>query len=158
MKIKSHLNSKANDHLTPSLSARRIMPWIVLLLGMCLLPRPAQAQVSVTLPWYEPFAYGEGDQLGAAATSGTNWNTGNSASSSSARSQAAAALNYVGLFADTNSTPRGLRSGSGTGKNRGATFAAVSSGTVYASFLLNVQTNPRCHVRGGEFWHRLCLL
>ena len=142
MKIKSHLNSKANDHLTPSLSARRIMPWIVLFLGMCLLPRLAQAQVSVTLPWYEPFAYGEGDQLGAAATSGTNWNTGNSASSSSARSQAAAALNYAGLFADTNSTPRGLRSGSGTGKNRGVTFAAVSNVTVYASFLLNVQTNP----------------
>lgn len=113
--------------------------WLALVLCLPLL---AQAQVTVTLPWYEPFAYGEGDQLGAAATSGTNWNTGNSASTSSARSQAVAALNYVGLALDPNATPRGLRSGSGTGKNRGATYAAVSSGTVYASFLLNVMTNP----------------
>ena len=140
MKIKSNVKTQANGPSAPSLSARWRMPWIILFLGMCLLPLLAQAQV--TLPWYEPFAYAEGEQLGVAASSGTNWTQGNSASSSSARIQAAATLNYVGLAPDTNSPPRGLRSGSGTGKNRGCPFVAVSSGTVYASFLLNVQTNP----------------
>jgi autotransporter-associated beta strand protein len=104
-------------------------------------PLLTQAQLPA-LPWYEPFAYGvEGEQLGASGTSGTNWTTGNSVSSSSARIVAAAGLTYVGLVSDTNSPARGLRSNN-LGKNRGALFTAVSNGTVYASFLLNLQTNP----------------
>jgi autotransporter-associated beta strand protein len=103
--------------------------------GLLLLLQSAQAQFS--FPVYEPFAYGEKEELGAAGSSATNWASGNSVSSSCATIYAASALSYPGLVADTNATPRGLRSNSGTGKSRYASFTSQNS-TIYASFLLNV--------------------
>ncbi|HEX9047730.1 MAG TPA: autotransporter-associated beta strand repeat-containing protein [Verrucomicrobiae bacterium] len=101
-----------------------------------------QAQTQNTLPAYEPFAYGEGDQLGGStSSSSTYWVYGNTPGSSSARIQAASNLSYPGLPVDPNGTPRGLRS-NGAGKNRGLIFSnPVTNITVYASFMLNLQTN-----------------
>jgi autotransporter-associated beta strand protein len=94
------------------------------------------------VPFYEPFPtnYTEGEALGG-ATSGAVWDTGNSATSSGAKIHAASALSYPGLVTTAGSS--GLSSGTGTGKNRGATLATtgLSNVTMYASFLLNLQAN-----------------
>jgi autotransporter-associated beta strand protein len=100
------------------------------------------AQAVVTLPFYEPFptTYNEGEQLGAGAfVSGTIWTNGNSVSSSSAIIRTFAGMSYPGL--QTTAGSRGLASGSGTGKNRGVAFSALTNNAVYASFLFNLTNN-----------------
>jgi hypothetical protein len=94
-----------------------------------------------SLPLYEPFDYTNGEALGTTGDSGTNWGWGNSTGSSSAHITNTAALSYPGMPVDPNSPQLGLQSG-GSGKNRGANFSnPVTNATIYASFLLNLQTN-----------------
>jgi autotransporter-associated beta strand protein len=114
--------------------------------GLLMLLQSVQAQsVPFSFPVYEPFAYAEAEALGGASgstTSATNWWAGNTPSTtSSARIYAAASLSYPGMLGDTNATPRGLRSNIGTGKSRYAGFP-TQSGTIYASFLLDVTNAP----------------
>ncbi len=108
-------------------------------LGLFLLPN---ARALSPVPFYEPFpsTYTEGEALGG-TTSGSVWDTGNSATSSGAKIRAAAAMSYPGLVTTAGSS--GIISGTGTGKNRGATLSATSltNVTMYASFLLNLQAN-----------------
>jgi autotransporter-associated beta strand protein len=96
----------------------------------------AQAQFT-TLPIYDPFGqYAEATRLGVGSAA-PSWTLGNSATSSSAEVQAARALSYPSLVADTNSTPKGLRSATVTGsKDAGGAFTA-HAGTIYVSFLIN---------------------
>src|SRR5512135_1119786 len=70
----------------------------------------SSAGATQPFPLYEPFPYGENEQLGTSGSSGTNWDFGNSISSSCSRILAAGALAYPGMPADTNETPRGLQS------------------------------------------------
>ena len=142
MKIKSNVNPKAKDRPTPSLSVRRKMPWIVLFLGMCLVP---QVRAQAPLPFYEPFpgTYVNGEQLGAAGSSGALWNTGNSLSSSCARVQTFAALQYPGLTnIDAIAQSDGLSSrpqDTSSVKDRAATLTIPANTTLYASCLVNFQ-------------------
>jgi len=128
--------------------------WIILLMLTGLLPC-LQAQPTVTttnLPAYESFAtsYAEGENLGITTlptSSGWVWAAGNTASSSSARIFAAAALSYPSLLTEDTTTSRGLKGGTGTGKNRSFYFnpaVNTNAGNVlYASFLFSLQTpNP----------------
>lgn len=106
--------------------------------GLLLLAHGVPAQtVPLSFPVYEPFQYANNEVLGTTGGSGTNWWAGNSATSSGWHINAVAALSYPGLLADTNSTPRGLISNTGTGKSRYAAFP-TNTGTIYASFLLDV--------------------
>ncbi|HYG21499.1 MAG TPA: autotransporter-associated beta strand repeat-containing protein [Verrucomicrobiae bacterium] len=95
------------------------------------------------IPFYEPFplTYAENGNLGA-GESLLKWDFGNSATSSSARTIALAALGYPGLLTEDIANSRGLQSrpaGAGA-KDRGATLELPPGVDVYASFLLNVQT------------------
>ena len=109
---------------------------IKMLAASCGLLLLQSAQAQFAFPVYEPFDYGN-ESLGTAGSSGINWASGNSVSSSCASINTAFALSYPGLLADPNATPRGLKSNIGTSKSRYAAFTS-QTGTIYASFLLNV--------------------
>jgi hypothetical protein len=103
----------------------------------------SQTHAVSTLPFYEPFptTYGEGEQLGAAGSSGVIWDFGNSTSSSCGRIVTVAAQSYPQLTTDTAES-KGLTSrpqGSGN-KNRGVTLTLTPGTTLYASLLFSVQT------------------
>ncbi len=108
--------------------------------GALLLAGEHLASAVSTLPFYEPFTYGQGVQLGG-TTSATVWDTGNSPSSSSSIVRTNAAIIYPAMPGGITTT-NGLQSGSGTGKNRGATFTPQTNTSIYASFMFSVQTNP----------------
>jgi autotransporter-associated beta strand protein len=98
-----------------------------------------------SLPLHEPFDYDNNERLGG-ATSGGNWNWGNSTGTGSTLISNQATLSYSGLPAGTG---RGLWFTSTTpssGRNRGRPFQPVALSTVtqavYYSFLLNVQSPP----------------
>jgi len=124
--------------------------WALLIVLFSYLPG-AWAQPTVTttnLPAYESFAtsYTEGENLGAVASASLlNWPAGNSASSSSARIFQAAALSYPSLLTEVTNTSRGLKGGTGTGKNRSFFFNPAvntnANNVLYASFLFSLQTN-----------------
>jgi len=113
------------------------------LIGTCsllLLLKSAQAQFS--FPVYEPFSeYTSGENLRTAGSSGTNWTFGNSASSSQ-KIQPAAAQSYTGLLPDPSGTPLGLSGPTGVGRTAEAPFTSQTSGTIYCSVLLNLQSYP----------------
>jgi autotransporter-associated beta strand protein len=102
------------------------------------------ATAASVLPFYEsvPSTYVENGNIGAVPMA-TIWDFGNSVSSSSGRTTAAAALAYPGLITEDITVSRGMRSNpTGTGtKDRGASLTLTAGQTVYASFLLNVQSN-----------------
>jgi len=112
-------------------------------IGMCgLMVLVHSAQAQFTFPVYEPFSeYPNNESLGTSGSSGNFWEVGNSPSTSQVITNTAA-LSYVGLAPDTAATPLGLRGPSGVGRTREATFTAQTSGTVYASVLLNLQSYP----------------
>jgi autotransporter-associated beta strand protein len=123
-----------------------------LVLGLATLQNAAAQQA---LPFYEPFpgTYVNGEYLGSATgvagstsggTSGVLWNFGNSLSSSCARVENYAALQYPGLTnIDATAQSYGLMSyykdGSSV-KDRGAALAIPTNGSpIYASCLVNFQ-------------------
>ncbi len=108
----------------------------------------AMLSVQNCLPFYEPFSeWGQNEVLGQAGSSGNVWSYGDNATSLGAKITTNAALGYFGLAPDTNSPQKGLRSHSDYALDaRGAPFTPVTNGTVYASFLLNVKTNPMANV------------
>lgn len=107
-----------------------------------------------SLPFYEPFpnTYVSGEFLGSATgvsgstsggSSGLNWNIGNSLSSSCARVQTYAALQYPSLVnTDATAQSYGLSSyykDTSSAKNRGVTLTITAGQTLYASCLVNFQ-------------------
>ena len=114
-------------------------------LGLCgLLVLIQSAQAQFTFPVYEPFSeYPEGERLRTAGSSGVFWNLGNSVSSTSSPIISTNyALSYPGLLPDPNTPARGILGATAAGRSHGATFTAQTTGTNYASFLLDVQSLP----------------
>ncbi|HVM59824.1 MAG TPA: immunoglobulin domain-containing protein [Verrucomicrobiae bacterium] len=105
--------------------------WIAVVVGSFLL-HSAQAQLLV-----EHFNYNNGS-LGASGIGDTVWNGGDSPSVALIVTNAAALTNasLAGI------TGKGLQYNGGTFKKRNATFTAQTTGTVYVSFLLSIQTAP----------------
>src|SRR6185436_3443025 len=104
-------------------------------------------------PFYESFPtnYIEGEQIGSSATrggtangtSGNIWDFGNSVSSSSGRIRTVGALGYPGLVTAPLAESRGLvgpPTAGTSGKSIAANLDPVTNTTLYASFLLNLQT------------------
>lgn len=111
--------------------------------GLILLLSAAVAQAQQALPYYEPFPSSDtvGEELGQTGTAAT-WNTGNSISSSCARVENYAALDYPGLFnIDATNQSYGLMSytkDTSSTKDRAVLLTIPASTTVYASCLLNI--------------------
>ena len=114
------------------------------------------ASAQQALPFYEPFpgTYVNGEYLGSntgvsgstsGGTSGINWNFGNSLSSSCARVENYAALEYPSLVnTDATAQSFGLSSyykDTSSTKDRGASLTITAGQTLYASCLINVQSN-----------------
>ena len=112
------------------------------MIGLLTLLQTATAQFS--FPVYEPFSeYPEGERIRTAASSITNWNLGNSVSSSaSALVSNGFAMTYPGLLGDSGSPARGILGATGVGRTAVATFTAQPTNTVYLSFLVNLQSLP----------------
>jgi hypothetical protein len=144
---------------TPTLFSRNIRaggwrPGCALLAGALLgLLALQNARAQQALPFYEPFSgnYVNGEYLGSytasgstsGGTSGIYWNFGNSLSSSCARVESYADLEYPSLV-NTDATLQsfGLSSyykDTGSTKDRGASLTITAGTTVYASCLINVQ-------------------
>jgi autotransporter-associated beta strand protein len=126
----------------PSCPRKTVQSRLLALAAATILFAPTAPASFAPLPFYEPFpsTYTEGGQLGASPTS-PPWDFGNSPTSSSGRTTAAAALGYPQLTTDTASS-KGLAShpaGSGS-KDRGASLSIPPNTTLYASFLFNVQS------------------
>ncbi|HVM62272.1 MAG TPA: pectinesterase family protein [Verrucomicrobiae bacterium] len=105
--------------------------WIPLIAG-ALVVQSAQAQLLV-----EHFAYNNGS-LGSSGIGDGVW-TGGDSPSSSIMVNSSAALTNSSLDGITGS---GVIFTGGTFKKKAAPFSAQTSGTVYCSFLLNIQTAP----------------
>src|SRR5437867_3714176 len=91
--------------------------------------------------FYEPFSYADVPTLGA-GTSASVWNTGGSVGNGTPIVSVVAGLSYSGLATTPASYGCYLGATAST-HNRGAFFGGTtSSGTLYASFLLNVQSLP----------------
>jgi pectate lyase len=107
------------------------------LLGCC----AAWTQAQQTLPWYEPFDYPP-QRLGIGTETAGIWTLGSTGNSADCvQVSDAAALSYSGL--DYKPGSRGaLIATTTTTRNKGVRFTTVSSGRLYNSFLLNVQSLP----------------
>jgi pectate disaccharide-lyase len=90
-----------------------------------------------TLLLEDHFSYANGN-LGAVGTSGIVW-TGGDGASAAITVNSSAALTHSSL---SNITGSGVIYNGGTFKKKAAPFTAQTSGTVYCSFLLNLQTAP----------------
>jgi hypothetical protein len=99
----------------------------------CLFLQSASAQL-----FYDPFNYTEGTTLNNAAPA---WAFGGTSGGGSGLITSAAALSYTGL---APSSALGVSFGATTSGNRtrGVSFTTASSGTLYASFLLDVTATP----------------
>jgi hypothetical protein len=125
-------------------SALRIALFKLLMLsaGLSLLP----AVQAVTLPFYDGFNYNDGLALGVVGSSSTNdWTVGNSPNASSPLVTSAAGLTYAGLPVATGLGVQLDYPGT-SAKERGVDTLSYSmtgaNETLYASFLLNVQSYP----------------
>jgi autotransporter-associated beta strand protein len=123
-------------------SALRIALFKLLMLfaGLSLLP----AVQAVTLPFYDGFAYTDNTTLGAASSgSETVWTIGNSVSGTSPLTTSAATLTHPGLQTATGYGVQ-LDYPGASAKERGVDTDSysVTNTTLYASFLLNVQSYP----------------
>ncbi|HTS16353.1 MAG TPA: immunoglobulin domain-containing protein [Verrucomicrobiae bacterium] len=105
--------------------------WIAVIVGM-LMVRGAQGQLLV-----EHFNYNNGS-LGSSGIGDTIWSAGDSPSVALIVTNAAALTNA----SLSGITGRGLQYNGGTFKKKAAAFTSQSSGTVYVSFLLGIQTAP----------------
>jgi pectate lyase len=113
---------------------------VVLTLSMMVLfPTRVHAQQQ-TLPFYEPFPTNETPgELGA--QTGSIWIDGNDPGTGSADINGAAALSYSGL--QSTNVSQGLYICPTTSnRNREIGFTPVTSGSLFVSFLLNVQSAP----------------
>lgn len=132
----------------------RLLPALVAGSGLLLAVPCVHAQIQVftnSWPIYEPFSeYPTAYRLGE-LESATNWNFGNGTSSAQFLITNNAAMSYLALQPDTNAVQKGVQevpSGSNASGDRGAIIQA-QTGTLYASFLLNYQSN------GGQTENRL---
>ena len=114
--------------------------------GLLLLLPAAKAQF--TWPVYEPFGeYQEGEDLGTNGDSLTFWNVGNGGTNgvTSFIVTSAAAMSFPALVAESNAVPKGVMSQytPTTSADRGFMFTTntLSTGSIYASFLLNYIDN-----------------
>jgi hypothetical protein len=108
--------------------------FISLAVGLWLAPL---ALAAVTLPFYDALNYAEGQlyTVGVGA-----WDAGGNAGNELTVSNAAALAAPSGL---TNALGKGIRwSPSGTARRSLIQFPGVTSGTLYASFLINIVTPP----------------
>jgi autotransporter-associated beta strand protein len=123
------------------------------LCGFLVLVQGAHAQF--TFPVYEPFSeYPEGERISKSATdpntgipispnSHSFWSVGNSGSTNNSPLVSSTnALSYPGLLPDPNSPAKGVLAQTGVGRTAAAPFTAQTNGTIYASFLLSLQTLP----------------
>jgi hypothetical protein len=93
---------------------------------------------------HEPFptSYGDGTALGANGSAAV-WGIGNAPGVGSITNSGAAALSYSGLQTSDGSLGACISSASPSGnQSRAAYLTPTSSGALYASFLLNVQSAP----------------
>jgi autotransporter-associated beta strand protein len=136
-----------HKHPSPFLAHKSANRRATMLFRSCcvgiLLALSHSVQAISPIPFYESFptTYAENGNLGA-GESLIKWDFGNSATSSSSRTLALAALGYPGLLTEEVANSRGLQSrpaGAGA-KDRGATLELPAGVDLYASFLLNVQT------------------
>lgn len=100
------------------------------------------AQAQQTLPFYEPFptSYTAGSQIGSAPSS-TIWSQGGGLGGGSPIFTNSP-LSYSGLVTDGSSLSVFMHSTSSGNRTRGLNFTTTSSGTLYASFLLDVVAAP----------------
>ena len=96
------------------------------------------AYAQVTLPFYDGFNYTEGSSLNV---NNPPWAFGGASGGGAPTVTAAAELSYSGLAASSGLGVSVGTTTSGT-RTRGVNFTTDSSGTLYASFLLDVTTAP----------------
>jgi autotransporter-associated beta strand protein len=156
MKMKTNMNFKTNCRPSRSLLAGRIVMWMILLLGGCLI---SQVRAQQPLPFYEPFpnTYGNNEEFGTSGSSGVIWTIGNSVSSSCARIMTTAAMSYPGLTnIDAIAQSYGLASypkDTGSTKDRAAALVIPASTTLYASCVFNLVSNITAATYNTEaFW------
>src|SRR2546427_349875 len=136
---------KPDMHKTVVCRKSKIKLFYSLVAGCLFLLLPG-ARAQFTWPVYEPF--GEyptnGTLLGVTnATTGSAaspfWGSiGNGATTSNPQVFDYAALSYLALVSDANSTPKGIISASVTGSHDAAApFTGQTNRTIYASFLIN---------------------
>ena len=153
MKMNPNVSLKHKVRLSSSRWLRQIAACSILLPVAALLPQ-VRGQNQSPLPFYEPFpsTYLNNEYLGSTngvtgstsgGVSGAVWDFGNGLSSSCARVQSNAALEYPGLTnIDAISQSLGVASyykDSGSTKDRGAALVIPANTTLYASCLLNFQ-------------------
>src|ERR1051326_6593490 len=120
--------------------------WPICILAVSALLVLQRASAQVTLPFYDPFptTYVDGSALGS-GTSASTWSIGNNVGSGGLTNRSFAALSYSGLASSSGlgvviPLPGSSSRSKGVQLNPG-TFSAGNP-TVYASFLLNIQTSP----------------
>ncbi len=115
---------------------------LIIIAAACLFFGPALF-AAVTLPFYDEFpsTYANGN-LGAAGVGDSTWTNGLATTPISVGS--ASALSYVGLQAPGAGSKgvRVLYPNPAAQSDIGGTFASVSSGSVYVSFLIKLTTSP----------------
>lgn len=99
-------------------------------------------QAAVTLPFYEGFAYTNGARLGSAGSGDTIWTIGNSVGNGTPTNSTLASLSYAGLPASSGNGV--VLFPAGVNKERGVDTDSFpmtgNNATLYASFLINVQS------------------
>jgi autotransporter-associated beta strand protein len=141
------MNSSATSNVRPGIRPVAALRFIVLrlaLLAAVLSISPAVR--AVTLPFYDGFAYTDNTPLGAVGSGGeTVWTIGNSVSGTTPLTTSAATLTYTGLPVAMGFGVQ-LDNPGASSKERGVdtvSYSMTGAGeTLYASFLLNVQSYP----------------
>ena len=121
----------------PKVTQSNIMKLHLVIVGVgCLFMQAAYAQQ--TLPFYDPFNYTEGLNLDNV---GGPWTVHGASGGGSPLVTSAAALTYTGLTPGSGLGVSFGTTASGT-RNAAVNFTTANSGTLYASFLLDVTTAP----------------
>jgi hypothetical protein len=168
--MKNNIEQQQNGRLQTGLSSNRrfsLRPWLLLAVGAIGLLAAGSAHAQATspfpLPFYEPFpssanpyngfGYANDEELGVAGFSGLVWTFGNGVSSSCARplnTNGQSGLEYPGLVNVDAIYQTGLLAtylkDLNSVKNRGVNLIIPTNNPsapmeLYASFLLNLQTN-----------------
>jgi hypothetical protein len=141
---------KLNRRWSATASRRCALTCKLLLLALGLFIMDS-ARATVTLPFYDGFNYTAGTRLGA--ESPVVWDIGNSTGTSSPTYESAAALTYPGANASTGLGVQ-MTGTAGSNRDRGVNTASVAitgSETLYAAFMINVQSDPTAQ-RQIAYW------
>jgi autotransporter-associated beta strand protein len=141
-----HVTSNRRRTFSPLAALHSTLPAFGKLLLLTLSLLFMQSAKAATLPFYDGFAYTDNTGLGTVGSgSEAVWTIGNSASATSPFITSAASLSYPGLPTTTGLGIL-LDHPGGSSKERGVdtiSFPMTGAGeTLYASFLINVQSYP----------------